>query len=68
MITWQTRIRDLQAAGLTLSDIAEEIGIATSSVGDIATGRTKEPGGDAALKLYALHKKRCTKRSSATAA
>jgi transcriptional regulator with XRE-family HTH domain len=57
MDTWASRIRDLQSVGkLKLSDIAEKIGVSTSSIGDIATGRTKSPRGDAALKLFELHK------------
>jgi transcriptional regulator with XRE-family HTH domain len=56
MDTWASRIRDLQTAGLTLSDIAEKVGLSVSSIGDIATGRTESPRGDAALKLYELHK------------
>ena len=56
MDTWASRIRDLQTEGLTLSDIADKVGLSTSSIGDIATGRTESPRGDAALKLYELHK------------
>jgi transcriptional regulator with XRE-family HTH domain len=61
MTTWANRIRDLRELGMTLAEIGTEIGIATSSVSDIATGRTKEPGGDAALKLHSLHLVRCAK-------
>lgn len=56
--TWASRIRDLQQAGLTLSDIGSRVGLSTSSIGDIATGRTESPRGDAAIKLFELHKQR----------
>lgn len=68
MITWASRIQDLRDLGMTLAEIGAEIGIATSSVSDIATGRTKEPGGDAALKLHELHRSRCKKSARASAA
>ena len=59
MSTWSIRIRELQEAGLTLAAIAETIGVTTSAVGDIATGRSKSPRGEAALKLDRLHRERC---------
>jgi hypothetical protein len=59
MITWQDRIEDLRALGMTLAEIGSHAGIATSTVGDLATGRTAEPRGDAALKLHELHRARC---------
>jgi transcriptional regulator with XRE-family HTH domain len=59
MSTWAQRIRDLQAAGMTFQAIGEEIGLATSSVGDIANGRSSSPRGEAAIKLHALHQLRC---------
>lgn len=66
MSTWAERISDLQEAGFTLADIGEKIGLATSTVGDIATGRSSSPRGDAALKLHELHEKhRPSKRQRA---
>lgn len=59
MITWKKRIRDLQASGLTLREIAEQIGMSQSGVSDIANGHVEEPGGNAALKLDKLHRQRC---------
>lgn len=59
MNTWAKRIRDLQDAGMTLADIGEKVDLATSTVSDIANERTKEPGGDAALKLDRLHRRKC---------
>jgi len=62
MKTWSERIRELQAAGFTLAAIGEAVGLATSSVGDLAVGRNLEPKGDAALKLHELHAKLPKKR------
>ena len=53
---------------MTLAEIGEAIGMATSSVSDIANGHTKEPGGNAALKLHELHRARCRKSARASAA
>jgi hypothetical protein len=58
-ITWQSRVRDLQSAGLTLAEIGALVGLATSTIGDLAVGRIGAPGGEAALKLHELHKSRC---------
>lgn len=44
---------------MTLAQIGEEIGLATSSVGDLANGYSESPRGDAALKLHALHEAKC---------
>lgn len=60
MSTWSTRIRDLMAAGMKQSEIGAEVGLATSTISDLANGRTKAPGGEAAIKLHELHQKRCT--------
>lgn len=59
MSTWSTRIRDLMAAGMKQSEIGAEVGLATSTISDLANGRTKAPGGEAAIKLFELHRTRC---------
>lgn len=59
MNTWAKRIRDLQEAGMTLAQIGEKVDLATSTVSDIANERTAEPGGNAALKLDSLHRRKC---------
>lgn len=64
MNSWAKKIRDLQRRDMTLSQIAIAIGLATSSVGDIARGRSASPRGDAALKLQALHFERCKDQNS----
>lgn len=65
MTTWATRINDLQALGMTYAEIAEAAGMAPSSVGDLATGRSKSPRGDSAILLHQLHAARM-KASSGT--
>lgn len=65
MTTWASRIDDLQEGedGLTLAEIAEQIGVAASTVGDLKTGRSASPRGEAALKLDALHRLRCSSKN-----
>lgn len=43
---------------MTYAQIGEAAGIAGSTVGDLASGRSKSPRGDAALKLLQLHAER----------
>lgn len=62
MLTWASRIADLRATGLTLSQIAGRVGVHPSTIGDIASGRTTAPMGDAAVKLHKLHQRRCAMR------
>jgi hypothetical protein len=62
MITWQERIEDLEGVGMTREEIAKSCGMALSTLGDIATGRTKEPRGDAAVAMHQLHVERCLPR------
>jgi transcriptional regulator with XRE-family HTH domain len=59
MTTWASRIDDLQKSGLTQAEIAEQIGVAPSTVGDLKSKRSASPRGEAALKLDALHRLRC---------
>ena len=49
---------------MTLAEIGELVGLAASSVSDIEMGRTAEPRGDAALKLYELHKSKASDLSN----
>jgi transcriptional regulator with XRE-family HTH domain len=56
---WSDRIRQLQASGLTLQEIADSIGLTKSAVGDLAVERNEQPRAEAALKLHALHLQRC---------
>lgn len=42
---------------MTLAEIGQQTGLATSTVGDLANGRSSSPRGDAALKLHLLHER-----------
>jgi hypothetical protein len=59
MATWKSRIRDLQASGLTFEQIGEAVGLAGTTVSDLANGWSKSPRGDAALAMHLLHVERC---------
>lgn len=50
-------ISDLSHSGMTYAAIAEHCGCALSTIGDLATGRSRQPSGNSALKLKALHDK-----------
>lgn len=65
MVTWSSRIRDLQQSGLTFAEIGALVGLATSSIGDIATGRSGSPRGEAAIRLHELHRRRCARAPGA---
>lgn len=56
-VNWASAIRDLQGCGMKLRDIGAAVGAATSTISDIANGRTSAPGGDVALKLHRLHER-----------
>lgn len=65
--SWQQRITDLEDSGLTLTELAEQIGLAKSTLSEVKRGATKAPSGDAAVALYLLHKKRCGRGRKAEA-
>ena len=53
---WKDMILFLNdAADMTFREIGERVGLSTSAVHDIASGRTKEPGYDACNKIKRLH-------------
>jgi lambda repressor-like predicted transcriptional regulator len=68
MKTWQDRIAELEASGMSLTDIGHEIKLSPQSLSDIKQGRSKEPRGMAAVKLHALHERLCGGDQSARAA
>lgn len=59
MNIWAKRIVELEGKECPLKKISEETGLAVSSLSDIKNGRTKQPRGDAAMKLYELHQRLC---------
>ena len=54
---WKDIVRGLMAHGVTQAQQAKHIGLKPSTIGDLATGRSNEPSGWPAVKLYFLHKK-----------
>ena len=54
-INWKARINVLRRAGYSLRDIATATGMARSSVGDLATGRSKCPSWRYGIALDALY-------------
>lgn len=59
---WKAIIKDLRDAGLSIDNIAVEIGVSPSAVREIEAGRTKEPRYTAGDRLAALHKTRANSR------
>jgi hypothetical protein len=57
MKTWAQRIEDLEAANWSLTAIANAIELSPQSLSDIKQGRSKEPRGMAAVRLWELHKR-----------
>ena len=51
---WSGRVAAIKASGMSLPEIAARCGIPYTPLVDIATGRTKEPRGLAAVKLHDL--------------
>ncbi|NIJ91901.1 hypothetical protein FHT12_000559 [Xanthomonas campestris] len=54
-ITWSDRIRALEGHGRSLTEIGRLIGKSPQAVSDIKQGRTREPGGMAAVRLHSLY-------------
>ena len=52
---WAAMIRQMQGQGMSLRAIAVRLGISKSAVGDLATGKSSEPAGWAAVRLYKAH-------------
>jgi plasmid maintenance system antidote protein VapI len=55
MTNWKRMILDLEGLGWSLTGLARAIGLSPQAVSDIKQGRTKAPGGMAAVRLYELH-------------
>ena len=56
-------VRELMAQGMTLAAIGERVGLAKSSLSELAAGLKQEPRGTAAILLYRLHGRRCGRRN-----
>lgn len=59
MKTWRERITELEAAGWSLTQIAQEIGLSLPALSDVKQGRTQQPRANAAMKLDELHRRFC---------
>ncbi len=53
--TWADRIKTLEQRGWSLTEIGRAIGKSPQTVSDLKQGRTKEPGGMAAVNLHHLY-------------
>lgn len=56
---WTSIIADLQAAGLTQTQIAKFVGTTQGAISSLATGKTTQPlfqAGQALLKLHRKHR------------
>ena len=53
--TWADRIKALEAREWSLTDIAHAMGKTLQTVSEIKHGRTREPGGMAAVQLHFLY-------------
>jgi transcriptional regulator with XRE-family HTH domain len=58
-LTWQSRLKALRKKGLTLVELGQRVGLSPGAVSDIEQGRTREPTGDAALRIHELHLELC---------
>lgn len=53
--TWSEKVIALEAAGWSLTGLAAAVGLSVQALSDVKQGRTKAPGGMAAVKLHHLH-------------
>jgi transcriptional regulator with XRE-family HTH domain len=61
MKTWQEKIQELESAGWSMKKLAQHIGISPGGMSDLKSGRSGEPRGMVAVKLYRVHKNVCEK-------
>lgn len=64
-ITWQQLIQDLRDSGMPMCVIARRCDLSPQAVTDIGSGRTAEPKGFSAVKMYALHARRMRSKKKA---
>jgi hypothetical protein len=57
MDNWSEKVRALEAAGWTLTEIARHTGMSLPGVSDVKQRRTKNPGGMPAVRLHALYER-----------
>jgi hypothetical protein len=54
-IIWADQIKALEQRGWSLTEIGRAIGKSPQTISDLKQGRTREPGGMAAVNLHHLH-------------
>jgi len=64
MKTWKERVEELEASGMTLTDIAGAVDSSTSVISEIKQGRSKSPRGMTAVKLHELHTRTCGEQAA----
>lgn len=62
---WSKLITDLEATGLSLKEIADDVGASQQAISEVKQGRSKEPRGMVAVQLHALHDRVCVKEKAA---
>ena len=63
---WQEYIETISSGGMSYSAIAAAVNSHTSTIGDLASGRSKEPRGMTAILLSELHAKEVRKQARAS--
>ena len=59
---WSRKIATLERMGMPLKDIAKKVGAKSSqAICEVKKGRSKEPRGMVAVKLYLLHQRMTAK-------
>lgn len=52
---WSAKVRALEAAGWSLTELADEVGLKSASISDIKQGRTKATSAMAYVRLHELY-------------
>lgn len=61
-MNWTRLLKELQAAGVTQTQVAEKANLKSSSpVSDLANGKTKNPSWPLGQAVLELHRSRCTR-------
>lgn len=68
MENWASKITELEAAGMSLTDISNELECSVQAVSELKQGRSKAPRGMNAVRLHALHVRVCGPKGKKQAA
>jgi len=58
-MNWPKIIADIEAQGLSLTKIGQDVHAPVSTLSDLKQGRSREPRGALAISLMALHGRLC---------